>query len=180
MMKSLATLLFLALAPVISLALVLPNADTPSFYLIAVSLGTSAVRPVRFDSTGSGASLGGNGFPVQYYFYQGQLRSTHERSGDPNYRVYVNSGFTNSGSCATYGTLGYLQGNYISSNKCASYPNFQLQANQQNSQLGSRLTANYVGGFFSCGSDEQIVYKQNEWDGPSNCYPVDLYTVPVV
>ncbi|KAJ2924429.1 hypothetical protein H1R20_g12669, partial [Candolleomyces eurysporus] len=169
-----------ALAPVISLALVIPNADTPSFYLIAVSLGTSAVRPVLFDSSGGGVTLGGSGFPAQNYFYQGRLRSTLERTGDPNYRAYINNEFTDTGSCATYGTLGYLPGENTSTNKCATYPNFQLQANSQNAQLGSRLTVNYVGGFFSCGPDEQIWYKQNEQEGPTNCYPVDLYTVPVV
>ncbi|RXW21703.1 hypothetical protein EST38_g4145 [Candolleomyces aberdarensis] len=180
-MKSFSALLILALAPVISLALVLPNADTASFYLVAVSLGTSSVVPVLFDSGSGAVTLSGSpGFPAQNYFYQGHLRCSVDRTGDPNYRAYISNAFTDTGSCATYGKLGYLQGEFTSTNKCATYPNFQLQANSQSAQLGSRLMINNVGGFFACGPDQEIWYKQNEQDGPTNCMPFDLYTVPVV
>ncbi|KAJ2920057.1 hypothetical protein MD484_g290, partial [Candolleomyces efflorescens] len=179
-MKYLSALLTLALAPVLSLALVFPGADGPSFYLIAVSLGTSSVRPVLFDSSSGAVTLQDNGpkFPAQNYFQQGHLRCSLDRTGDPNYRAYIDTGFTGTGSCATFGKLGYLEGS--TTNKCATYPKFQLQANKENAQLGSRLTINHVGGFFACGPDEEIWYKQNEWDGPTNCMPFDLYTVPVV
>jgi hypothetical protein len=109
-----------------------------------------------FDSSSGAVTLQDVGptFPAQNYFYQGHLRCSLDRTGDPNYRAYINTGFTNTGSCATYGKLGYLQGS--TTNKCATYPNFQLQANQQNAQLGSRLTVNHVGGFFACGPDEEV------------------------
>ncbi|TEB23412.1 hypothetical protein FA13DRAFT_1694415 [Coprinellus micaceus] len=161
-------------------AIIVPGADSPSFYLIAVSTGTSSVRPAILSSGGGYASLQGSGFPIQSYFFQGQLKAALDRSGEPSHRPYVDTGFTDTGSCATYGRLGYLEGSSTSTNKCASYSSFQIQSNPENSQLGARLTFNSVGGFYSCGAEEEIWYKVNEGDGPTSCYPVQLYTVPVV
>jgi hypothetical protein len=148
-------------------------------------------------------TLSGSGTAIQAYFYQGYLTGTLNKSGSPTYRPFINTQFDGSGSCATYGQFGY-SGQGYSTNKCASFPRLQIQSNSENSQLGAKLTYNYVGGFYSCGPDEmvrffsfrfmelvvelvliaslsfQIWYKQNSADGPSGCSPVDLYTVPVL
>jgi len=69
------------------------------------------------------------------------------------YRPNIGSVLGSTG-CSTYGPLGFVQGS--SSNKCARYETFQYQANPENSQLGSRLVFNWVGGFYSCGSGKDV------------------------
>jgi hypothetical protein len=58
--------------------------------------------------------------------------------------------------CSSYGQLGFVEGS--SSNKCAKYNTFNIQSDPENSQLGARLTFNFVGGFYSCGSGQDVSY----------------------
>ncbi|RXW14050.1 hypothetical protein EST38_g11801 [Candolleomyces aberdarensis] len=168
----------LLVAPLVSWALVIPNADTPSFYFVATSPHSSTPRPVLIGPDGVYTTLAGSGTAIQAYFYQGYLTGTLDKSGSPTYRPLVDTGFNSDGSCATYGQFGYSA--HGSTNKCASFPRLQIQSNNENSQLGAKLTYNYVGGFYVCGTDEMIWYKRNAEDGPQACSPVDLYTVPVL
>ncbi|KAJ2926001.1 hypothetical protein H1R20_g11108, partial [Candolleomyces eurysporus] len=177
-MKFLSTISLL-IAPLVSWALVIPNADTPSFYFVATSPNNSTPRPVRIGPDGIYTTLSGSGTAIQAYFFQGSLTGTLDKSGSPTYHPFLNTSPREDGSCTTFGQFGYSpQGS--STNTCASFPRFQIQSNSENAQLGSKLTHNNVGGFYSCGPDENIWYKQNAHDGPQNCSPVDLYTVPVL
>ncbi|KAJ2925994.1 hypothetical protein H1R20_g11103, partial [Candolleomyces eurysporus] len=177
-MKFLSTISLL-IAPLVSWALVIPNADTPSFYFVATSPDNSTPRPVRIGPDGLYTTLSGSGTAIQAYFFQGYLTGALDKSGSPTYHPFLNTSPGEGGSCTTFGQLGYSGLGY-STNKCASFSWFQIQSNPENSQLGAKLTYNYVGGFYSCGPDENIWYKQNAHDGPQNCSPVDLYTVPVL
>ncbi|TFK21050.1 hypothetical protein FA15DRAFT_646159 [Coprinopsis marcescibilis] len=118
-----------------------------------------------------------------FYFYQGQLRATRDRTTDPAnsewFSPYINTEFTNSGRCATFGRVGYLIGGTSSTNKCASYEMFGLRSYEKNAQLGAELVFRWAGGFWSCGDEEEIWYRKVEGEGPTNCYPVKLWTVPV-
>ncbi|KAJ2929931.1 hypothetical protein H1R20_g7183, partial [Candolleomyces eurysporus] len=53
-------------------------------------------------------------------------------------------------------------------------------SNPENSQLGAKVTFNWVGGFYVCGTNKEVYYKVNSADGPTGCTPIDLYTLPVV
>ncbi|KAF8183651.1 hypothetical protein BJ912DRAFT_1061213 [Pholiota molesta] len=52
-------------------------------------------------------------------------------------------------------------------------------SNGQNSQLGAELVFNFVGGFYSCNSGQEVWYKINSSDGPTGCDAIHLWTVPV-
>ncbi|KAF5319601.1 hypothetical protein D9619_008356 [Psilocybe cf. subviscida] len=162
-------------------ALTIPGASTPAFYLVSSSTTASAnLLPLRM-ATGSGngdPTLTGTGAPAIFYFYQGQLKVYDVAGGNQNpFRPLINTIQTGAGSCANHGALVFVQGS--STNKCASYNSFQIQSNNQNSQLGAKLVFNFVGGFFSCNNGQQVYYKINVNDGPSGCVPIDLNTVAV-
>jgi len=53
--------------------------------------------------------------------------------------------------CTTYGPLGFTQGS--SSDKCAKYDSFYIQSE---SQLGTQLSFNFLGGFYACGSNQDV------------------------
>ncbi|KAF7760999.1 hypothetical protein Agabi119p4_10408 [Agaricus bisporus var. burnettii] len=65
-------------------------------------------------------------------------------------------------------------------NKCARYNSFHIQSNTENAQLGARLSFNYFGQFYACGSGEDVWYKTTSSEGPGDCTAIDLYTVPVI
>ncbi|PPQ97682.1 hypothetical protein CVT26_001865 [Gymnopilus dilepis] len=169
---SISLLLFATLSSLVSAATI-PNADTPLFYLVASSPASVNLLPLRRTSSGGGyASLLGSGAPAQLYFYQGQL-VLNDPSGF--YRSFIDT-HQDANGCQKFGALGFLQSN---TNKCASFGGFQLQSNNLDSQLGAQLVVNYVGGFYSCNGGSQVSYKIDPESGPSNCQPINLYTVPV-
>ncbi|KAF9037700.1 GPI-anchored small secreted protein [Panaeolus papilionaceus] len=156
----------------------IPNADTPTFYLVSSSeTPGSNLLPLRMNGGSGGYStLLGSGPIGKFYFYQGQLTAVDPNGSTFTYRPNIGRVLGSTG-CSTYGNLGFVQGS--SSNKCAKYDGFQIQADPENSQLGSRLTVDFTGAFYSCGSGQDIVYKINPNDGPSGCNRIDLWTVPV-
>ncbi|KDR71544.1 hypothetical protein GALMADRAFT_213838 [Galerina marginata CBS 339.88] len=176
-MKNLFTsaLLLLSTFTVLVWSATIPNADTPLFYLVASSPSSVNLLPLRMTSGGGGglASFLGSGTPALFYFWQGQLTAI-DPSGS-TYRPLIDS-HQDANGCQNFGALAFVQGG--STNKCASYSSFQLQSNNQDSQLGAQLVFNYVGGFYACSSGQEVWYKINESDGPSGCQPVNLYTVP--
>ena len=116
---------------------------------------THTLQPVRMSSAGSGyASLTGTGVPAQFYFYQGRLTIYDPNNNTLPYLPLINSFQNNVASCDTFGALVFVQGG--STNKCAKYSSFQIQSNGQNSQLGAELVFNYVGGFYSCSSGQEV------------------------
>uniref|UniRef100_A0A8H7XP81 Uncharacterized protein n=1 Tax=Psilocybe cubensis TaxID=181762 RepID=A0A8H7XP81_PSICU len=125
---------------------------------------------------GGPASLLGSGTPARFYFYQGELAVHDPDDSSFPYRLLINT-IPAAGGCTNFGALHFVQG--TSTNKCASYESFQLQSNQQDSQLGAELVFNFTGGFYVCNSGAEVWYKINSGDGPSDCVPIRLYTVPV-
>jgi hypothetical protein len=112
-------------------------------------------------------------------------------------RALIGSVLTSTG-CSTYGSLGFVEG--PSTNRCARYSTFSIQSNQENSQLGAKLSFNSLGGFYACGAGQdvsaenihsrfispysrllQVWYQTSSSDAPGGltCVPVDLWTVPV-
>lgn len=80
------------------------------------------------------------------------------------------------------------------------FETFNIQSNVESSQLGAFLVFNYAGGFYACGSGQdvgvdvqfvvytvfaddlfQVWYQADATDGPPGlqCSPINLYTVPV-
>ncbi|PPQ84418.1 hypothetical protein CVT24_009815 [Panaeolus cyanescens] len=155
-----------------------PNADTPTFYLVSSSqTAGSNLLPLRINGGSGGYStLKGTGPIGQFYFYQGHLVALDPNGSTSTYRPNIGRVLGSTG-CSTYGNLGFVQGS--SSNKCAKYDGFQIQVDPENGQLGSRLTVDFTGAFYSCGAGEDVVYKVNPNDGPSGCNRIDLWTVPV-
>ncbi|RXW11317.1 hypothetical protein EST38_g14538 [Candolleomyces aberdarensis] len=62
-MKFLSTI-FLLIAPLASWALVVPNADTPSFYFVATSPANATPRTVRIAPDGLFTTLSGSGTAI--------------------------------------------------------------------------------------------------------------------
>jgi len=171
------SLIVLLLSPLLAVSVRIPNADTPLFYLVSSSQNAASnLLPVRINPSGGGdASLTGSGPPAQFYFFQGAL-TARDASGT-TYRPYVNS-IQGASGCSAGGAFGFVQG--TSTNKCTQYTSFQIQSDQENSQLGANLVFNYVGGFYACGSGQNVFYEKNAADVPSGCSAVTLNTVPVV
>lgn len=105
------------------------------------------------------ASLTGSSPFAKFYFWQGYLTAMDPTGAtDPNgnpytYRPYVNS-VENASGCSAGGAFGFVQG--TSTNKCTQYTSFQIQSDGENSQLGAALVFNYVGGFYACGSGQNV------------------------
>ncbi|CAA7266674.1 unnamed protein product [Cyclocybe aegerita] len=171
------SLFLLSAIPALIWGATVPNADTPLFYLVSSSKSPANLLPVRMSSGGGGglATLKGSGVPAQLYFYQGTLTVYDPNNNTFPYRPLVNS-IQDASGCQSFGALVFVQG--TSTNKCARYSSFQIQSNAENSQLGAELVFNYVGGFYACGSGQEIWYKINASDGPSGCDLIHLYTVP--
>jgi hypothetical protein len=168
-----AILATIATCPILTWSLTIPNADTPVFYLVSSSTSSSNLlvskvhalihfatafssvfQPLRMNSAGSGsASLLGSGPPAQFYFYQGQLTVYDPNGNIFPYRPLINSAQISTG-CETFGALVFVQGS--STNKCARSTSFQIQSNGQDSQLGAELVFNFVGGFYSCNSGQEV------------------------
>ncbi|KAF9451175.1 hypothetical protein P691DRAFT_663774 [Macrolepiota fuliginosa MF-IS2] len=170
--------IFAVLCATIVYAVKIPNADTPLFYLVASSSDQSNnLLSVRLATTGGGpATLLGSGPFPKWYFWQGSLVIVDPSGGSNPWRPLINTSLTGNG-CSKSGALSFVLGS--STNKCAKYGSFQIQSFSENSQLGAKLVVDYTGGFYACGSNKDIYYKVSTNDGPSNCNPVDLYTVPV-
>lgn len=158
-----APLALLAALPSLVSAIVPPGASTPLFYLVSSSSTSSAnllvsppsclfspshthpfTQPVHLDGTLSASS---SSPPAQFYFSQGSLYALSSSTSTSPYRVLLSLSPSSTG-CTTYGGLGFVQGS--SSNKCASYSGFQIQSNNENSQLGAQLVVNFQGGFYEC------------------------------
>jgi hypothetical protein len=111
---------------------------------------------------------------------------------------FIAAALISAGDCSTYGPLGF--GSSTGTDKCGTFGTFGLQSDSENSQLGAALTFNSVGGFYACGSGQdvrydfffflpreatctdsvfQVWYKVNAGDGPTGCSAINLYTVPV-
>ena len=91
------------------------------------------------------ATLTGTGPIGVLYFYQGALTAA---PGIPALIAAIPLS-----DCSTYGQLGFAQDD---SDKCALYNTFDIQSDTENSQLGAQLTFNYVGGFYACGSGQDV------------------------
>ena len=144
---------------------------------------------------GGYSTLSGSGSIGQFYFFQGNLvalDSTQSSTVRGNIgAIPVSSG------CSTYGQLGFSAS---SSDNCAVFDTFNIQSNAEDSQLGAQLVFNFAGGFYACGSGQdvsvdvqfvvcrvfaddlfQVWYQADATDGPPGlqCSPINLYTVPV-
>jgi len=160
-------------------SLVVPGASTPVFYLVASTTNDPAANllPLRVaTATGGTSSLTGSGPIGQFYFFQGNfvlLDPTQSSTSRGNIgSVPLNSG------CSPFGPLGFFGS---TSDKCTAFATFGIQSNSQNSQLGAFLEFNFVGGFYACGSSQDVWYIQNPANSPPGltCSPISLYTVPV-
>ncbi|KAF8700502.1 hypothetical protein AX14_000765 [Amanita brunnescens Koide BX004] len=164
----------ISVAALVSLAgaVTVPGASTPSFYLVASTNATGAnLLPLRTTGGANGyATLTGTGPIGVLYFYQGALTAA---PGIPALIAAIPLS-----DCSTYGQLGFAQDD---SDKCALYNTFDIQSDTENSQLGAQLTFNYVGGFYACGSGQDVWYQATPSDGPPGleCAPIALWTVPV-
>lgn len=58
--------------------------------------------------------------------------------------------------CSPGGALVFVQGS--SSNKCAKGSTFGIQSDIENSQLGAKLVFNWVGGFYACGTANDVCF----------------------
>lgn len=174
-----------SIVPALVSAVTLPNADTPLFYLVATGPESSGVNhlPLRLrGGTNWDASLlTGDGPIGKFHFWQGRLVAPdlNNQFNGIDQLPYINTQQTGAGSCATHGRLQITQAGG-STNKCASWNSFWLHSNEENSQLGAKLTFNWRGDFYVCGADKQVYYKVDAADGPQDCVKIDLYTVPVV
>lgn len=121
---------------------------------VFISEFQSLLQPLRTDGGAGGyATLTGSGPIGQFFFYQGSLTAAPRPSSTVNQRPLIGSVLGSTG-CSTYGSLGFTEGS--SSNKCARYTTFSIQSNQENSQLGAKLAFNSVGGFYACGSGQDV------------------------
>ena len=61
--------------------------------------------------------------------------------------------------CTADGPLGFTRNTTV---KCDEFTTFALQSDTENSQLGAMLTFNSVGGFYACGStqDVRVIFYQ--------------------
>jgi len=178
--RLLSVLSFFILVPALVRAVVPPGADTPMFYLVASSTSSGAnLLPLRTDGGAGGyATLTGSGPIGQFYFYQGALTAAPRPGSSSTQKPLIGSVLGSTG-CSTYGALGFTEGS--SSNKCAKYNTFHIQSDSENSQLGAKLDFNFAGGFYACGSGQDVWYQVSAGDGPPglNCTPIHLWTVPV-
>jgi len=158
--------------------LVIPGASTPVFYLVSSSSSEPAnLLPLRLTGGAGGYStLTGSGPIGKFYFYQGYFVVSDSTPTILD-RVLIGSQPYALG-CTPYGQLG---SSTSSSDYCAQYNSFEIQSDTENSQLGAFLVFNYVGGFYACGSGQDVWYLADPTDGPSGlqCSPINLYTVPV-
>ncbi|KAF8345117.1 hypothetical protein F5887DRAFT_1197951 [Amanita rubescens] len=159
-------------------AVVVPGASTPSFYLVATSNATGPnLLPLR-TSGGSGdyATLTGSGPIGVYYFYQGALTAAPAPGSTQTQLPFI--GAVLATECLNYGQLGFSTGG--STDKCAMFNTFEIQSDTENSQLGAELTFNYVGGFYACGSGQDVWYQASPTSGPPlQCAPIALWSVPL-
>ncbi|KAF8889418.1 hypothetical protein CPB84DRAFT_1849367 [Gymnopilus junonius] len=166
------TFALISLATCVS-SVTLPGASSPLFYLVvSSSSSTTNLAPLRLDATLTGTTP-----VVQFYFNSQGLLSLIDPTTNTNYNAIVNSGF-NGNDCSPDGAIVFVQGS--SSNKCSRTQGFEIQSDTEDSQLGSQLVFNFVGGFYACGNDQAVWYEANATDAPSGCLPISLYTIPVV
>lgn len=158
-------------------AIVPPGASTPLFYLVASSknggsgnllvsthlnssphsLTSTIKKPLRTNGGAGGyATLTGSGPIGQFYFSQGTLYTLPQQPNSISPQRALIGSILGSTGCSNYGSLGFTEGS--SSNKCARYNTFNIQSNQENSQLGARLSFNFVGQFYACGSGEDVSF----------------------
>lgn len=185
-----------------------PNTDTPLFYFVSSStnaLGTRFLsssttltdvpnyQPLRtVGGAGGYSTLTGSGPIGQFYFSQGKLVAVPPPGSSTIQKPLIGA-IPSSAGCTTYGPLGFTQGS--SSDKCAKYESFYIQSE---SQLGAQLSFNLLGGFYACGSNQDVsrllafglqpVFISNKvWHMDSSssipftitCDPINLWTVPV-
>ncbi len=114
----------------------------------------SETQPLRFPSAGgSSATLSGSGSFPKWYFWQGNLVAVDPTGSSTPFRPLVDESPDGFG-CSTSGPLGFVQGS--SSNKCAKYGSFQIQSFVENGQLGAKLVLDFTGGFYACGSTNNV------------------------
>ncbi|KAF8345105.1 hypothetical protein F5887DRAFT_229733 [Amanita rubescens] len=177
-------------------AVTVPGASTPSFYLVASSNTTGPnLLPLQTSGGAGGyATLTGSGPIGVFYFYQGVLTAAPAPGSTATQRALIGA-VPLSGGCSTYGQLGFVVGS--SSDECALYNTFSIQSDTESSLLGSQLSFNSVGGFYACGSGQdvgvdvqcriftndyfQVWYQASPTSGPPGlqCAPIALWTVPV-
>jgi len=104
-------------------------------------------------SGGGSASLVCSGVLARFYFSQGTLAIYDPNGNNLPYRPLINT-LPGPNGCQTFGALTFVQGS--STNKCGSFNTFQIQSNSQDSQLGSELVFNFVGGFYACNGGQEV------------------------
>jgi hypothetical protein len=99
------------------------------------------------------ATFTGIGPIGQLYFDQGKLVAQDPNGSTNVYKPFV-SAIPSSSGAPRMDSLGFIQGS--TTNKCASFDNFQIQSDTENSQLGAALVFNYQGGFYACGPSQDV------------------------
>ncbi|EAU83659.1 hypothetical protein CC1G_05563 [Coprinopsis cinerea okayama7 len=187
-------------------AALIPNADTPVFYLVATDPYTEndTFMPLRLFGWTNQSTLTGIGPIAKLYFINDTLVAEDPVNGAASpylYRPYVDfsvkPGRDDNGDydasqddddcSASSGPLIFIQenrpdGTTLDSPPCAAFGTFFLFSDRMDAQLGAKLQLNNnLTSFYSCGKDRDIYYKMDVSDEPVDCtVPVQLYTLPVV
>ncbi|TEB39543.1 hypothetical protein FA13DRAFT_1723756 [Coprinellus micaceus] len=201
--RSLAISALAALPKLVSSALI-PNADTPVFFLVGLDSFGDSLKPMRLTGQHGVATLTGEDPIAQFYFHE-----RHPRSTSPYlYRPYidftlpspsylsglypVNRTVPNPGECGPSGMLKFVQDEdgvwgsgrqrIEQENGCAQFDTFELFSDRMDAQLGAKLIFNTnLTDFYACGSQRDIVYKLEPENMPSDCpVVIQLFTLPVV
>ena len=92
-----------------------------------------------------------------YYFTGGVLTAAPDSTTTSTQRALIGPVF--SSGCTAYGALGFTSGS--SSNKCVLYNPFTIQSDTENSQLGAELVFDGTGGFYACGSGQDVSVEKS-------------------
>jgi len=158
-----------------------PEGDTSEFYLVASSSQDSWVnlKPLRTQGGEYGfATLTGSGPIGQFHFSEGSLIGAPRYAGDETLQPNIGAIPQGPVGCTTFGPLGFATES--TTYQCAKFSKFTIHSHEKNSQLGAKLVFNNKGDFYACGDYQEVWYKVSPEDGPIDCSPINLYTVPVV
>ncbi|TFK19852.1 hypothetical protein FA15DRAFT_708603 [Coprinopsis marcescibilis] len=168
-------------------AALIPNADTPVFYLVAADPYTEndTFLPLRLYGNNGQATLTGYGPIAKLYYINNTLVGEDPIGADsPNlFHPYVDFKGDDGACGAPSGPFMFIQdSNRSSASNCAAWGTFFLFSDRMDAQLGAKLQLNNnLTSFYSCGKNRDIYYKQDVSDAPVDCtVPVQLYTLPVV
>ncbi|RXW20961.1 hypothetical protein EST38_g4897 [Candolleomyces aberdarensis] len=183
-----AVLSLAAVLPGIVSAALIPNADTPVFYLVGDDPVGDTFKPLRLTGQHLTATLTGEGPIAMIYIINGTFVAEDPVKGSTSpflYHPYVDFSIPGSSDCGTSGPLMFIQDpnrDSVASNPCAAFSNFFLFSDRMDNQLGAKLVLNSnLTSFYACGNTRDIVYKANVTNEPVDCStPVQLYTLPVV